>query len=303
MRFLARLPDAKRAMCWGSPANVGDDMSQSTMRSLRPIGIPDFIVLGELSVASPLIACAWLLGDRIDTRDAAGDPVIGPLAQASGLVFVFRYGVVVTVGASSEAIARLSAVLSPHVVGPTAMNERESVIIDHGLDQGDRIGADGQVRLTDLGRDRLTLTAIVLARSVALARDEFLLGEAFDRIAPLASDLQENGRARLSIPSAMRLVGNVLVARHRVVGAAQVDERPDLLWDHPELDRLYTRLETEYELKERAEVLQRKLSALGDFTETLLDIVQDKRAFHVEIAIIALITFEVVLSLFGLLAR
>ena len=47
----------------------------------------------------------------------------------------------------------------------------------------------------------------------------------------------------------------------------------------PALDRLYARLEAEYELKERAEVLERKFGALGDFTEVLLDIVQDKRAF------------------------
>ena len=98
----------------------------------------------------------------------------------------------------------------------------------------------------------------------------------------------------------MRLVGNVLAARHRLTGTAQVDERPDLLWEHPELDRLYVRLEAEYELTERAEVLTRKFGALGDFTEVLLDIVQDKRAFRVEIAIIALIAFEILLTLFNM---
>lgn len=50
-------------------------------------------------------------------------------------------------------------------------------------------------------------------------------------------------------------------------------------------------------------MLQRKLGALGDFTEALLDVVQDKRAYRVEIAIIALIAFEAVLSLFNVLAR
>ena len=45
-------------------------------------------------------------------------------------------------------------------------------------------------------------------------------------------------------------------------------------------------------------MLQRKLGALGDFTEALLDVVQDKRAYRVEIAII-----EAVLSLFNVLAR
>jgi uncharacterized Rmd1/YagE family protein len=93
------------------------------------------------------------------------------------------------------------------------------------------------------------------------------------------------------------LIGDVLAARHRVMGTVQVDERPDVLWDHPGLDRLYARLEAEYELNERSEVLERKFGALGDFTDALLDIVQEKRAFRLEAAIIALIAFEIMLSI------
>ena len=50
-------------------------------------------------------------------------------------------------------------------------------------------------------------------------------------------------------------------------------------------------------------MLARKYGALGDFTEVLLDIVQDKRAFRTEIAIIALIAFEIVLSLVNMAMR
>ncbi len=278
-------------------------MPQLTSFSPRAHGTPDFLALGALPRVRTLHACARLVGARIETHDIEGNPAIAGLVNAAGLVFVFRYGVIVTIGAAEDAIAPLAAALQRHVADPTTMNEHEAVGIDHAPGEGDTIAAGGHIRLADLGRERLTLVAIVLARSVALARDEFQLWEAFDRIAPLVTDLQENGRARLPIRSAMRLVGNVLAARHRIIGTAQVDERPDLLWDHPELDRLYTRLEAEYELRERADVVQRKLDALGGFTEALLDIVQDKRAFRVEIAVIALITFEVALSLLNLIAR
>ena len=144
---------------------------------------------------------------------------------------------------------------------------------------------------------RLLLVATVLAHSVMLSRDETLVSEVFDSSVPLVADLQINGKARLSIPAVMRMVGGVLAARHRVMGTAQAGERPDLLWDHPDLDRLYTRLEAEYELGERAEVLERKFGALGDFTEVLLDIAQDKRAVRLEVAIIALIAVELLLSI------
>lgn len=278
-------------------------MPQPSTLLPRPLATPDFLALGMLPASGPLLACACLVGGRIDSRNIASDPALEPLLNAAGLVFLFRYGVVVTIGAGDDALASLAGALLPHIVDPTTVSERETLQIDYGPGEGDAITSEGRIRLADLGSERLALTAIVLARSVALARDEFRLWDAFDRIAPLMTDLQENGRARLAIRSAMRLVGNVLAARHRVIGTAQVDERPDLLWDHPELDRLYNRLEAEYELQERAEVVQRKLDALGGFTEALLDIVRDKRAFRVEIAIIALITFEVALSLLNMFSR
>lgn len=267
----------------------------------RLVGAPDFVMLGALPDTTPLIAQARLLGAQIDTRAMVADASAATLAPEAGLTFVFRYGVVVTIGSGGEPTDRLDAALRSYVIDPTPMQEIESATIELRTDGGDRIGDGGQIQLVNISHERLLLAAIVLARSVVLARDEFLVSEAFDQIAPLVSDLRENGRARLAIRPAMRLVGNVLAARHRLTGTAQVDERPDLLWDHSALDRLYARLEAEYELKERAEVLERKFGALGDFTEVLLDIVQDKRAYRVEVAIIALIAIEIVLTLFTML--
>lgn len=269
----------------------------------RLTGSPDFVLVGALPATTRLTAQARLLGARIDTRDVASDAEVAVLAPEAGLTFVFRFGVVVTVGSGRETTERLDAALQAHVFEPAQVLETETASIELWPEGGDKIGDDGQIQLVDTSQERLLLVSIVLARSVVLARDEFLVSEAFDGIAPLISDLRENGRARLPIRPAMRLVGNVLAARHRVTGTAQVDERPDLLWDNSGLDRLYARLEAEYELKERAEVLARKLGTLGDFAEVLLDIVQDKRAFRVEIAIIALIAFEIMLTLFNMAVR
>lgn len=278
-------------------------MPQASTLSPRVIGVPDIVTLGAVRGSPPLTAHARLLGSRIDTRDLVADRRIAAHAEGMGLTIVFRFGVVVTIYAGNEATVLFDEALGPYVVEPTTIREHETARIELFPDNGDKVGPEGQIVLAAVSQERLVLVGIMLARSVLLARDEILIGEAFDRIAPLVADLQENGRAQLPIRSAMRLVGNVLAARHRVTGTAQVDERPDLLWDHPELDRLYSRMKVEYELKERDEVLQRKLGALGDFTEALLDVVQDKRAFRVEIAIIALIAFEAALSLFNVLAR
>lgn len=263
----------------------------------KPPGWPDEVALGALPPGDRLIVHARHLGTRIDTRGLAADVVLRELAAAAGLTFAFRYGVAVTFCTSAERIPALDMALLAHVQEPAPQQEIEtaSVLITDGGKE--RVDDDGVIHLADDAEPRLLLVATVLAHSVMLSRDEMLVSEVFDSSVPLVADLQVNGKARLSIPEVMRMVGGVLAARHRVMGTAQAGERPDLLWDHPDLDRLYTRLEAEYELGERAEVLERKFGALGDFTEVLLDIAQDKRAVRLEVAIIALIAVELLLSI------
>ena len=280
-----------------------ESMPASPAKISRVTKAPDIVTLGTLPVAEPLFARARLLGARVNTRDLAGDATAAALARDAGLTFVFRYGVAVTIGLGDEPIGLFDAALRHHAVDLTPVKETESASLVLRPNGGDRLGPDGEILLVDTSYERLLLAATVLARSVVLSRDEILVSETFDHIAPLVADLRENGRTHLPIRSAMRLVGEVLAARHRVMGTVQADERPDLLWDNPDLDRLYARLEAEYELKERAEMLERKFSSLGDFAEVLLDIIQDKRAFRLEAAIIVLITFEILLSLYTMVFR
>ena len=282
---------------------MSDPHPTSARVSARLARAPDFVKLGDRDAAGPLVARARLLGARIETRDVATDARLAARASRRGVAFVFRYGVVVTISPEGESDLGIDDLLARHVVDPTAVEETESAAIAIRASGGDRIAADGQIQLVDFSEERQLLAATILAHSVVLSRDEILVSEAFDHIGPLVTDLRQNGRVRLSIGPVMRQVGEVIAARHRVMGTAKVDERPDILWDHPQLDRLYARLEDEYELTERAEVLERKFVALGDFTEVLLDIVQDKRAFRLEAAIIVLIAFELVLTLVSMVHR
>lgn len=277
--------------------------SASSGTAPRHASLPDFVTLGALRAEVPLAARARLLGVRIDSRAVLEDAEVLAAAGNAGLTYVFRYGAVVTFDPDERAIARLEAALLPHVIDPEKGLDVEVAAIEVREGDGDRIGPSGQIRLVDASADRLQLVAIVLARNVVLSRDEVLVSDVFDRVAPLVAELREKGRASPSIRRVMRLVGEVLAARHRVMGTVQVEERPEVLWDNPGLDRLYARLEAEFELDDRAEVLERKFVALGDFAEALLDIVQGKRAFRLELGIIALIAFEIVLSLVSMLGH
>ena len=87
--------------------------------------------------------------------------------------------------------------------------------------------------------------------------------------------------------------------RHRRSGAKSLTT----VWDDPTLDRLYLRLEDEYELRERLVILEQKLSLISRTVETSLNLLQRNSSHRVEWYIVILIVIEIVLALYEILTR
>ena len=73
-------------------------------------------------------------------------------------------------------------------------------------------------------------------------------------------------------------------------------------WDRPDLERLYARLEDEYELKERVDALSRKLAVVAETANTLADIIDTRRSLRLELVVVVLIAFEVVITFYQIYA-
>ena len=157
--------------------------------------------------------------------------------------------------------------------------------------------AGGPIHIKNLSPERFLVVADALAKSVALARDEREVNRVFDVIEPFALQLADSGRPPFSRRSMLRLIGQALIAQHRVSGRVAVEEKPDVLWDRPDLERLYARLEDEYELKERAGTLKRKLEVIVETAHALTDIIDANRATRLEATVVILIVVELFVSL------
>ena len=162
------------------------------------------------------------------------------------------------------------------------------MLIEIVPDKDDQILPGGPITLKTLTPDHLIVIADALSKSVVLARDEREVTAVFELTEPFARQLAERGRAAAGRRTILKHIGNALLVQHRVSGGVAVAEKPDVVWDRPDLDRLYARLEDEYELKERAEALTRKLAVIADTAEVLTDIIDTKRSFRLEIIIVDL---------------
>ncbi|HEY7958690.1 MAG TPA: RMD1 family protein [Sphingomicrobium sp.] len=168
-----------------------------------------------------------------------------------------------------------------------------------GADPGRR--PDPEVR--EMSLERLLVVSDALAKSVVLGHDEREVANVFDIIEPFARELATSGQTSKSRTDLLKLLGNSLLVQHRVSGRVAVGEKPDVLWDRPDLERLYARLEDEYELSERVEILNRKLEVISDTATTLADIIDAKRSLRLELIVIFLIAFEILVTGYEIYAR
>jgi required for meiotic nuclear division protein 1 len=250
---------------------------------------------------------ALLLGERLDTRlERSGSLVAAPLTlnlPGGGVAVLFRYGAVVLFGSKPEAIDDFVAGLAASVVGAFPVPERDEVQLLIRPEGDQLVDPAGNIVLRVRSLERQQLVADILAKSLVLSHYEARINELFDRIEPLAAALRERGRAGAAGKDLLRNIGDVLSMQHKMVGRVGTAETPELLWEHPELDRLYLRLADEYELRDRDRALDRKLDIVSNTVETLLGLVQTRSSMRVEWYIVALIVAEVLLSLYPLLLR
>lgn len=254
------------------------------------------------AAAMRLTAHALLLGERIDTAGLERSDVINttPLAfrVGGGYAILFRYGVAVLIGLSPIEEDETIRGLRPRIVGAFERIEDEAATIEVAPSQDDQIAPGGLITVKDITPPRLLVLADVLAKNVALAHDEREVSRVSEIIEPLAAELARKGRPPFNRKHILRLIGQALLVRHRMTGRVEVEEKPDVLWDRWDLERLYARLEDEYELKERAGILTRKLEVVSETARALTDIIDTGRSLRLEVMIVLLIVIEVLFTLY-----
>ncbi len=251
---------------------------------------------------------AMLVGERIDTRNLEQGSVlaVSPLtirAGRHGRAVLFRYGVVVLFDLDPMEEDSFLASLKRLVADPVGRYEVEEMRLYLQPGGEDRVERSGAIVLAEPTPERLQLVADILGKNAVLDHYESRVASVFDRIEPLAATLQRHGDFGTQGKELLQQIGGVLLTQQRMVGLVEVLEKPEVLWDNPVLERFYLRLEDEYELRERSRVLDRKLDLIARTSETLLDLMQNRRSIRVEWYIVILIVIEIGISLLDLAIR
>lgn len=219
-----------------------------------------------------------------------------------GLAILYRYGALVFFDASLASQQTFLDELRPIIREPYTNPETEDLQITIS-DQVAENESNGTLTLKNSSVERLQIVAAALSKSVALAQYEADVAVTFERIEPFAIKLEQSGRGGRNMRLLLRHIGRALLDELKMVARVEVIDRPELIWDHPDLEQLYLHLEEQFELQERAAILDRKIELISRTVETVLDLLQKRRSVRVEWYIVILIVIEIALTLYDLFVR
>ncbi|MEX2090603.1 MAG: RMD1 family protein [Candidatus Paceibacterota bacterium] len=152
-----------------------------------------------------------------------------------------------------------------------------------------------KVYTSDLNLGKIKIISYVLSQSVALERHEDDIQTSLNEIDHIVTNLKVNGKALLSEKELLKQIGRVLSVKQVAVSHLALFDKPDEAWTFPELERLYGQMSSEYDLKVRFEVLDKKINYLSDISQMLMQFLAEKRNAFLEIIIIVLIAIDIVL--------
>lgn len=217
----------------------------------------------------------------------------------AGSALLFGYGAAVLFGLDSAAQTDFLDQLSPLVSDAFGFAESERAELHLNFTGAERV-RDGYILLPEFSLERLQIVADVLAKTVVLAHYERSLAKVFDQMEPFAASLQHQNGTRRQGRELLRQLGSTLLVQNKIVGRVEIIDKPEVLWEAPELEHFYLRLETEYEIRERHLALERKLELVSRTAETVLEFMQHRTSLRVEWYIVILIVGELLLSLYDI---
>ena len=259
------------------------------------------MMIPNFSDKASILVRAMFVGQRIDlrtfeqTRRLASAPLTVSAGE-NGVVVLFRYGVIVMAGLQPAEVIAFTSQIAHLIADRFPVPEWEELELVRDVEGSEGI-VGGRIHLQDFNLERIQVVADALAKSVVLAHYEVELAKHFDRIEPLAASLSQARRPGPKGKQLLEHLGDTLMIENKMVGRVEVSEKPELLWEHPEYERLYLRLEDEYELAERHDAIERKLALISKAAATLLGILQNRRSLRVEWYIVILIVIDIVISL------
>lgn len=207
---------------------------------------------------------------------------------------VYAFGVIAFLGTTPEEEHRMVDALAPALVGAIANGWSDTFAVEVNPKLRSEEVAFDRVRIRRITVDDIDVICRVLAQSVATSEYDITVDQMVGEFQEIFGGLRTSGRLRVRPRALLRSIG----AHHEIIRAIISDlallNAPQLTWKDAKLEALWLELRDHFDLVDRFERLEFKLSFLRESTEQLLEVIQARRAEFLELIIIALFVIDLV---------
>lgn len=244
------------------------------------------------------------LGERIDLKKAQDEfrryeflnhdhPLVLRIVNGKYVVLT-KFGTVSFWNASEEDIERFVKEISPYAKGSREKYDYIDTLKIYVGAETEKTTFD-ELYIRNLDIEKIKIISYVSAQSVALDRYEEEIDRRLGELGRVAENLKTDGHTRFTEKSLLRQVGHVLSVKQSTVSSLSLFDKPDEAWEREEIEKLYNRLRSAYELHDRFDILNEKLNFLSENNITLLDFVTAAKNNFLELVIVVLIVVEIVI--------
>jgi uncharacterized Rmd1/YagE family protein len=153
-----------------------------------------------------------------------------------------------------------------------------------------------RVVLPELDVRSVELVALAVGQSVGMEYYEDNVDGLVSQLQNASRRLADTGRLNDTNRELLRFIGRGMTTRTQVVHTLALLDAPALAWDDEALDRLYRDLRMAFAIEDRYRALDQKLKMIQDNLELMVDLAQHKRSVLLEVAVIGLISVELLLA-------
>lgn len=136
-----------------------------------------------------------------------------------------------------------------------------------------------------------------LAQSMKLSVFEEKVEQTIKKTEHIPKSLATTGRITLSGKEIAQKMGKLFLERSSINLHSDILDTPEFFWEHPELEPIYHMAAHDQDIKQRAEILNKRLNLIHELFQILSDVFNNRHSSTLEIIIIVLISIEILLTL------
>lgn len=214
-----------------------------------------------------------------------------------GHVFFFAYGCVVFWNLDDEEIEAIFKILKNYEIDhlPNIYRNSDSYFI---VFEKDIKVYQNEIHLPkDSGVMEMLAVSYALAQSMKLSEFEERVEYNIKKTEHIPKSLASTGKITLSGKEIAKMMGKLFIERSSINLHSDILDTPDFFWDYPELEPIYHMTAKDQDIKQRVDILNKRLNLIHELFEILSDVFNNRHSSLLEIIIIALISVEIMLTI------